>query len=135
MGVAAALLAGGALSAAGSIMQGDAAAAAAKANIKALQRERDLRNQQSREAERRDRSTNITLIAKSGVRQTGSPAAVLVANAANAETARLYADIETQQQVELLRVQRGNVRISSAVTAGGQLLGAAGQAGAHSARN
>jgi len=135
MGVAAALLAGGALSAAGSIMQGDAAAAAAKANIKALQRERDLRNQQSREAERRDRSTNITLIAKSGVRQTGSPAAVLVANAANAETARLYADIETQQQVELLRVQRDNVRISSAVTAGGQLLGAAGQAGAHSARN
>jgi len=38
MGVAAALLAGGALSAAGSLAQGEAAANAAKFNIRALQR-------------------------------------------------------------------------------------------------
>ena len=134
MGVTAALLLAGALSAAGSISQGQATAAAAKSNIRSIQEQRRVNQAASRQQERRDASSNIVATAKGGVRMSGTPLEVLADNAALAEQQRFTDFNVAQQQIELLRGQRGGALIGSGLTAGGQLLGAAGQAGAYAGR-
>jgi hypothetical protein len=65
---------------------------------------------------------------------SGTPLEVLADNAALAEQQRFTDFNVAQQQIELLRGQRGGALIGSGLTAGGQLLGAAGQAGAYAGR-
>lgn len=88
--VAGSLLAGTATSAYGQHAAGKAADRAARLNARITERETEARIAQLFTQERRTEATNITRVAKSGVRLSGSPLAVLEENAYQAERQRTY---------------------------------------------
>lgn len=122
MGIAAALLVGTALQVSSTIQQGNAAASAAKYNIRAIQRQRSIEQAASLKIGARNRSSNLVAIAKSGVRRDGSPLAVLAANTRQEEEQRTIDFNRQQDQIELLRLNRSSALVGAGLSAGGQAL-------------
>lgn len=116
----------------GSIIQGIGSNYQAKAEAMAAKYNAEMTRQQTAEevarirlVGRREESTNITRVAKSGVRLEGSPLSVLTENAATVEREAMQVRRAGAMQAELFKARAKNARragriglAGSAITAG-----------------
>jgi len=116
-------------SAVGSYRQGEADRKAAKFNAEMIRREVSAQQAQMAAAQRRQRAANITRIAKSGVRVSGSPLAVLESNEYEAQRQQDYMASAGDMQRELLRMRGRNARAAGRMGVASNVLSGAGQLG------
>jgi len=121
-------LVGGVLGIAGTLLKSKAQANAIKANIRALKVAAIFREEEDREEERRIRGSNITTIAKSGVRRSGSPAEVLIDNAEAAEKQRYLNNKILAATITQMRSEKKSLGIQSSISVASQVFGTAARA-------
>ena len=129
------MAAGTASSAVGSFQQGKAAERAVKFNAALIQQETDQRLEQAFSESRRRRSANITRVAKSGVRLTGSPLAVLEENEYQDAQQRAYIRRSGEARANLMRTRGRNARAAARMGIAADVIGGAGRIGALAIRN
>lgn len=130
------LMAGGTVtSAVGQAMTGKAQERAARFNAEVIQRENDMRLSAMHNQARRRRSQNIVATAKSGVRLSGSPLAVLEENEYQESQQRDYARQAAQLGSELQRMQGRSARQAASYGVASEILSGAGLMGARALRH
>lgn len=116
-------------SAVGQSMSGKAAEKAAKFNAAQTKREADLRIESAIARARQQTATNVTRVAKSGVRLTGSPLAVIAENEFRASRDREFIRDASDMRSQLFRMQGRSARIASGYGIASSVLSGAGQIG------
>jgi len=130
------LMAGGTIgSAVGTFQQGKAAERAARFNAELIRRETNDRLEQAFATSRRRRAMNITRVAKSGVRLSGSPLAVLEQNEYQDAQQRDYIARSGRAGADLMRARGRNAMASARMGVASDVISGAGRIGALAIRN
>lgn len=129
------LASGTATSAVGAYRQGEAGRQSARFNrrVNAIQTGQQL--EQMVTGQRRQRAENVTRVAKSGVRLTGSPLAVLANNEYLAEKQRQRVQYAGTLRDELYRMSGRSSRAAGRVGIASEVIGGAGRIGSLAVRN
>jgi len=119
----------------GAHRQGEAARNAARYNRRVNEMQTAEEIERLLSSQRRQRSANITRVAKSGVRLSGSPLAVIAENEFTADRERLRLQSAGSMRSGLLRQRGRSARSAGRMGVASSLLEGAGRIGALGVRN